>query len=68
MRKNKFPDVTGYGQPYFRFGFPLNFKCTWSILFNEIKGGGVRANFISKYNDPLMNQHKKMHLRILMEK
>ena len=67
MRKNKCADVIEYGQPFCRFGFPLDFQCTWSILFNEIKGGGVRANFVSKRNDPLINQHKKMHLQRWME-
>ena len=66
MRKKKIPDKTEYVQPYCQFGFPLNFQFTWSILFNEIKGGGVISNFISKCNDPLMNQHNKIHLQIWM--
>ena len=28
--------------------------------------GGVRANFLSKRNDPLMNQHCKLHLQSWM--
>ena len=42
-------------------GFILNFQCTRSIL-----GGGVRNDFISKGNGPLINQHKKIHLQIWM--
>ena len=28
-----------------------------------MEGGGVRANFISKRNDPIMSQHNNMHLQ-----
>ena len=66
MRKKKRPDGSEYGQPYCRFGFPLNLQCTWSILFDEMEGGGVRANFICKRNDPIMSQHNKMHLQSWM--
>ena len=66
IRKKKPTDGTEYGQPYGWFGFPLNFQCTWIIIFNEIKGGGGRDNFTSKRNDPLINQHNKMRLQIWM--
>ena len=44
----------------------IEFKCTWIILFNENRFGGVRDNFIGKLNDPLMNQHL-IFLQIWME-
>ena len=67
MRKKKRPDRTEYGQPYCRFGFLLNFQCTWSILFNKVKDGSVRANFVSKCNDPLMNQHNRIRFQSWIE-
>ena len=66
MRKRKRPDGTEYGQPYCRFGFPMNFQCRSSIIFNEMPCGAVRASFISKRNDPLLNQHNTMHLKSWM--
>ena len=34
-------DETEYGQPYCRFGFPLNFESTSKIDFTELEGGCV---------------------------
>ena len=66
LRRRKRADGAEFGEPYCRFSFPLDFQWTWRIEFIEMDNGGVRANFLSKRNDPRMNQHCKMHLQSWM--
>ena len=63
MRRKRRENGDEYGQPYCRFSFPLDLHGRSQIVFSEIAEGGVRASFVSKRNDPRLNQYCSMHLR-----
>ena len=52
-----------YGEPVCRFDYILDIQAISSIIFNKLGNGAVRANFVSKQNDPRINQHCKIHLQ-----
>ena len=60
-------DGTEYGQPYCRFGFPVDLSAKCRIVFEKNSNGGVTASLISCHNDPHMNQQFKFHLQSWME-
>ena len=57
MRRKRRENGDEYGQPYCRFSFPLDLHGRSQIVFSEIAEGGVRASFVSKRNDPRLNQY-----------
>ena len=55
-----------YYEPVCRFDYPLDIQAILSIVLNELGNWVVRANFVSKWNYPRLNQHCKIHLQACM--